>query len=616
MVKGSFITPFLLGGKCNDSKDDQSMNPSRMSTSSRFPSLRRLETSSDAAASSSRPTSLPNTLKADAGAPPEPPSTNSNPNSKTLLHLKFSGPSFLDVVAKDRETKEPMYILETVRNTTTVYRLDHRSKEAIRASCVQWPQSIVKGKTSGRTVQMGSSRWRDTEEFLKYGALANFANRKFNIPHWPHALKWKLVPGNSYVCTTQNIKGPIAILDAAVLSAPPRLRIYHNFMSGDAERSQRENIKGVPVILLDYLMTTALIMVTEVQEWLDRPQTADGRVRIPGTSQPAVQKWLAIIHGETTPESPGASAAASSPTLTAVSANWDENSNRHSSGTASLSSGPITPSTPASAAVGQNVPFAAQEEEVPPVPPLPEAVRALSGTASPPQTFASFESLSSLMSPQASSSTSSVASPASTSVRGKRPLPTPPVLSSTSLSAPRPWTSHDGHTPSPSTASFERDRPASPASSSSSTSNSRRSRVGRSLTIANIPPLQPPPSAALPLPPKLAQELSARSGETSGAGPSMLQAANPDPLSPDEEERLRRNMQALSLASQPPPPAAPPIMPYSPPYDPNAPHRDAGAISMVDASRRRSYAETVYEQPPPAYDAIDFSLPHLHLPRR
>lgn len=24
-------------------------------------------------------------------------------------------------------------------------------------------------------------------------------SRKFNLPHYPHTLKWKLIPGNSYV---------------------------------------------------------------------------------------------------------------------------------------------------------------------------------------------------------------------------------------------------------------------------------------------------------------------------------------------------------------------------------------------------------------------------------
>ncbi|EKM54649.1 uncharacterized protein PHACADRAFT_258641 [Phanerochaete carnosa HHB-10118-sp] len=174
MVKGSFITPFLLGSKSSDSTTEdqpQSVNSSRMSAS-RFPSLRRLETSSsDMCNMASRPTSLPVKLKSDYDAPAKSSSSSSN----TLLHLKFSGPSFLDVVAKDRENKEPMYIIETVRDITTVYRLDHRTKEAIPASSVQWPQTIVKGKTSGRTVQIGNGRWRDTEDFLKFGTLANFA---------------------------------------------------------------------------------------------------------------------------------------------------------------------------------------------------------------------------------------------------------------------------------------------------------------------------------------------------------------------------------------------------------------------------------------------------------
>ena len=144
-------------------------------------------------------------------------------------------------------------------------------------------------------------------------------------------------------CTTQDIKGPIAVLDAAVLSAPPRLRVYNN-MTKDGDRLQ-QNIKGVPILLLDYLITTSLLLVTEVQEWLDRPQTVDGRVRIPGSSAPAVQKWLAIIHGETIPTSPA------SPALTAVSSQWDERSYRHSGRTESIAessySDTLPPSTPA-----------------------------------------------------------------------------------------------------------------------------------------------------------------------------------------------------------------------------------------------------------------------------
>ena len=43
---------------------------------------------------------------------------------------------------------------------------------------------------------------------------------------------------------------------------------------------------------------------------------------------------------------------------------------------------------------------------------------------------------------------------------------------------------------------------------------------------------------------------------------------------------------------------------------------DGGPVRMRDAMARQSYAETIYEMPPPAYDAIDFSTPHVPVPQR
>lgn len=188
MAKG-FMPPFLLGNKSSstnasstpDDQPPQSAAPSRMSTSSRFPSLRRLETSKSDKSdeSTGRPTSMQSKAAASASKDAEIPAwlqtAQGSGTTGSLLHLKFSGPSFLDVVAKDNHTKEPLYIIETVHETTTIYRLDHRTKAAVRAAGVQWPLNITKGKTSGRTVQMGSGRWRDAEEFLKFGTLTNFA---------------------------------------------------------------------------------------------------------------------------------------------------------------------------------------------------------------------------------------------------------------------------------------------------------------------------------------------------------------------------------------------------------------------------------------------------------
>ncbi|THH02269.1 hypothetical protein EW026_g579 [Hermanssonia centrifuga] len=273
MAKSALITPFISSPKSVSNplppERPQSANPYRMS-SSIFPSLRRLDTNSSdkAPGSSSRPFSV-QTAQSFVDAVGGPSSSSPPPpgGSSALTTLKFTGPSLLDVVAKDNATKEPLYIIETVRDNTCIYRLDSERREAVKAATVQWPQTLSKGKgKTGRTVQLGHGRWRETEEFLKYGALGNFASRKFNIPHFPHALKWKLVPGNSYYCSTSGVKGPIAVLEGAVLSAPPRLRIYHTSLTGngDAERTnEQQNYKGVPVLLLDYLITTALILVTE-----------------------------------------------------------------------------------------------------------------------------------------------------------------------------------------------------------------------------------------------------------------------------------------------------------------------------------------------------------------
>ncbi|KAJ3557862.1 hypothetical protein NM688_g1243 [Phlebia brevispora] len=366
MLRGSFIAPFRSSNKSSgDSQPAQSAETAPMSSSSVFPALHRLETSPEPASGSPRLSMQGSTSRASAPSLIDFGGSSSSSSKKdtALITLKFTGPSFLDVVVKDGDTKEALYIFETIYDSTYIYRLDGDSKKAIRTATVKFPPTVSKGRgKTGITVQVGEGRWREAEEFLKCGALGNFANRKFNIPHWPNAVKWKLVPGSSYYCTTSGIKGPVAVFDAAVLSAPPRLRVFQTFLNGDAERTQ-ENYHGVPVMLLDYLMLTSLLMVTDVQEWLDRPQTDNGRVRIPGSSAPVVQKWLAIIHDEPIPDTPPGS-----PLQTAVS-DWDARS-RLSGGYAqsayggSSSSDPMTPVTPATSAHSS---FIRRDEDIPPL---------------------------------------------------------------------------------------------------------------------------------------------------------------------------------------------------------------------------------------------------------
>lgn len=184
MAKGSRITPFLLSSKCSDSNDEPQRprsadNAARTSTSSIFPGLRKLETTGPDASlptSSRQSTSSAQLLGPLLGSPPPHKSVAAalGANSAPIVTLKLTGPSFLDVVAKDSVTKQPVYIMETVRNSTNVYRLDSATNEAVKTATVQWPPTAAKGRSSGRSLQMHNGRWRDTEEFLKFGTLTNF----------------------------------------------------------------------------------------------------------------------------------------------------------------------------------------------------------------------------------------------------------------------------------------------------------------------------------------------------------------------------------------------------------------------------------------------------------
>ncbi|CDO68955.1 hypothetical protein BN946_scf184782.g3 [Trametes cinnabarina] len=348
-------------------------------SSSFFPALAkaRLALSSPSASASSSPSSASAAREMRSSRPRE----QSSKQSKALLVLKLSGSSFLDTVIRDDKTKDPVYILETTRELTHVYRLDHHRDEPVKAATIQWPihPVRVKGKT-GRSIQFGNGSWREAEELLKTGPLGSNAIRKFNIPHYPNSLKWKLIPGNCFCCVTNAVKGPVAVLDAATLSAPPRLKVFHPLIDRDLARSQ-DNYKGVPTIFLDYLVVTSLLLVTDVQEWLDRPRDA----HIPGSSSYTVQRWLALIHhtpAPPEPDHPTVDLSLTVPSTPPQSATfphspggfWETQSGITSlSGSGSGSGEPFTPITPATPATSASSSafFSHSLEEVPPVPPMP-----------------------------------------------------------------------------------------------------------------------------------------------------------------------------------------------------------------------------------------------------
>jgi hypothetical protein len=111
------------------------------STSAVFPSLRKLDLSTDI---------LP------------------------LLTLTLSAPSFLDSVVKDDFSGTALYIIETHKDRTGIFRCDSDNVHGVAR--LQWPTTAKMASAntvalSGITVQMHGGRWRPTEDFMKFGSL-------------------------------------------------------------------------------------------------------------------------------------------------------------------------------------------------------------------------------------------------------------------------------------------------------------------------------------------------------------------------------------------------------------------------------------------------------------
>lgn len=94
-----------------------------------------------------------------------------------LLILKLSSPSFLDSVATDVVSETPLYSVETVGSSTTIWRSDPWGG-SVKIADICWPKDIpLKGKgrdTHGAIIQMGDPRWKDTDTYLKFGSLGRY----------------------------------------------------------------------------------------------------------------------------------------------------------------------------------------------------------------------------------------------------------------------------------------------------------------------------------------------------------------------------------------------------------------------------------------------------------
>jgi hypothetical protein len=135
-----------------------------------------------AAAVSSAPLASPTAARFAALAAPAEPTMPKGADAPVLV-LQSTATSFLDTQVLDDFTKSTVYVIETTGRTTSVHRTDAVTGQSHRAANLHWPksaqraaqQAAAKGKeavaASGIRVQIGGGRWREAEEFLKFGSL-------------------------------------------------------------------------------------------------------------------------------------------------------------------------------------------------------------------------------------------------------------------------------------------------------------------------------------------------------------------------------------------------------------------------------------------------------------
>ncbi|KAJ7268670.1 hypothetical protein B0H12DRAFT_1096070 [Mycena haematopus] len=243
---------------------------------------------------------------------PRPPTTepisDDTPalNKSVLVTLKLSSLSFLDSVVKDDAARDPLYVIRTTGTSTRVLRNDPWDGLTKTAE-IKWPKVIpTKGKTKetlGVLVQMNDGRWQSGDSVLKPGTMLSAPSR-FSIPNFPHSMKWKRV-GSSYWCTTTSVKGPIATFHPAVEGVPPRIKVYETLHDKHDSRPILVQ-NGVSVLLIDHLIITALLLVTDVQDWM-LVQKYEGEESAPPILPPLASTSTDLF--DTPPQSAPASAS-------------------------------------------------------------------------------------------------------------------------------------------------------------------------------------------------------------------------------------------------------------------------------------------------------------------
>ena len=193
----------------------------------------------------------------------------------TTISPKFAGP-----IRKASSTYLACAGQQTFRNPLSV-----KARVSL-ASRLYLARVIGSPRTSSWDIPMAHSQG---ESFLflpqhnRFDFIASFQPSQIYIPHHRHSLRWKR-SGDDYSvhasentrifilisfsqCTT-NCQRPCVILEPAIQRAPPQLKILDPLFRLGASKPQRMH-NGLPLSLLDFLLVTAMLLVTPSEEWMN-----------------------------------------------------------------------------------------------------------------------------------------------------------------------------------------------------------------------------------------------------------------------------------------------------------------------------------------------------------
>jgi len=378
-------------------------------------------------------------------------------------------------------------------------------------------------------------------------------------------------------CTCSSIKGPLAILQAAYLSAPPRLRVYSSLTREDGADRNQPNYGGVPHVLLDYLVATSLILVTDIEEYLHRPgkDVGEARSAMEAFLPPSLRKKRNGRGSSASTESRSPANSTENISISNAGSNLTDDARSITS---------EMPSTPTST-ISQYHPYscfyvAAPDPEVPPVPEVPP------------------EHQSSVPPVPPTPPRSSTLPPLPTVGRNptvRRRLPQPPGQATpiTPARTEHLWgLSRANSTPDLTLPTDSPDSsisiPPIPAHQQHQRQMSEFSRPSATINRRQLPPQRQPPQLPMPLPPKLIDDLTRSIPPSAASSDGVYSSTNEhsgDAGQPGSS--IREGDGSAGGGGQP--------------QEFHRRFSDTDNPSLIRAS--------VYDLPPPAYDAIDFSLP-------